>query len=131
MIVGFVFMVAWGLLVQAEHPSFIVATEKSKATLSRNEVKEEVGDSLQRLVKALAATQLAVGKMLMQCSVLSDAIATQAGALVDDSHPFDTASTQRLGQAQKEMEKELHELRTLLESLNGLGGRIASTVRLE
>jgi len=128
---SFACAVAWGLLVRADQPSFIVAAEKSEARSSRNEVKEEIGDSLHRLVKTLAATQSAVGKMLMQCSVLSNVIATQVGALVEDSAPFDSASTKRLLQAQDEMDKELNELRTLLDSLNGLGNRIASTVRLE
>ncbi|MEI7580718.1 MAG: hypothetical protein WCJ17_02875 [bacterium] len=110
---------------------FVMAPAKRAESVSRNEVKESIGNDLHDLVTQSARIQSVVGKMMMQMAALQSTIAQQVGALVEDEPPFSTASTTKLQAAQGVMKNQIEELAQLVESFEKLATRVTKTVRLE
>ncbi|MDQ5890590.1 MAG: hypothetical protein QG604_464 [Candidatus Dependentiae bacterium] len=111
-------------------PNFIVMPAET-TEVSRNEVKEEFGNSLHALVKVITQVQKAVGKTTMVFGALLEAAADQAAALVEDSEPFNTASTGKLARSSDVLQKEVEEFQKLLASIEELTIRATKTARLE
>jgi hypothetical protein len=110
---------------------FVMAPTSRDGVLSRNEVKETVGNQLHDIVTQSARIQSVVGKMMMQMAALQSTIAQQVGALVEDEPPFSTAPTTKLQAAQGVMKTQIEELAQLVKSFEKLATRVTKTVRLE
>ena len=117
------------LFLKASSP--FVVTQSEAVVVSRNEVKEEIGGLLHAVADNAGALLSVVGKTMMQLGVLQRVTAEQASLLLEDSAPFNTASTARLSAAQTELSGQVAQLQDLLAKVDELAGRIAKTVRLE
>jgi len=118
------------ILIVSASP-FVMAPVSRDGGLSRNEVKESIGNHFHDIVTQSARIQSLVGKMMMQMAALQSAIAQQAGALIEDEPPFNTASTSKLQAAQGELKIQIADFAKLTESFETLAARVAKTVRLE
>jgi len=112
-------------------PNFIVAPATEAAERSRNEVKEDFGNSLHVLVDTAARVQMAAGKSMMMLAALQRSAASQAAALVEDRPPFDVASTDKLAQAQALLEAEVSGFEKILAELGDLTIRVGDVLKLE
>ncbi|MDQ5940757.1 MAG: hypothetical protein QG632_483 [Candidatus Dependentiae bacterium] len=120
-----------GASLLASVPNFIVAPVVDNAERSRNDVKEDFGNSLHVLVDTSARVQMAVGKNMMLLAALQKSTADQAAALVEDSAPFNGASTAKIAYAQSSLEKEVTAFEQILAQLENLTVRVGSLIRLE
>ena len=127
---GIFFVVVASVTVLVSVPNFIVVSPEATER-SRNEVKEDFGNSLHALVKVVTQVQKAVGKATMVFGALLEASADQAAALVEDSEPFNTVSTGKLARTSDVLQKEVAEFQHLLASIEELTRRAKKTARLE
>ena len=123
------FCLAGGLL--SAQPNFIVGSVGASAERSRNEVKEDFGNSLHALVDTAARVQMAAGKAMMMLAAMQRAAAGQAAALVEDAEPFSSAATGKIAQLQGDLEKETIVFEKILDQLEGVVLRAGAAMRLE
>ncbi len=120
-----------GASVLVSAPNFIVAPVVDNVERSRNDVKEDFGNSLHMLVDTSARVQMAVGKSMMLLAALQKSTADQAAALVEDSAPFNIASTAKIADAQSSLQREVTAFEQILAQLENLTVRVGSLIRLE
>ncbi len=107
------------------------AVTHTPTAISRNEVKEAIGTTLHTVADTAGVILSTIGRMMMQIGALQRVTVDHVSALVEDTPPFNTASTVRLQKAHSQLAHEARELQKIVAHLDQVAGRIACIVKCE